>query len=342
MAVTIREIAKKAGVSRGTVDRVLHNRKGVNDDVAQRVRSIATELGFIPNLAGKALATRKQPLRIGCLLPSIGNPFFDDVILGFRQAERELADFGVCVDIITIKSFELPIHLEAITNLEKCNYDGLCITTIDMAPVIEAIDTISKAGTTVVTVNTDISNAHRLCYVGPNYFLSGKTASGLLALTCEKEERILIVTGSFNIKGHRERIQGFIEGLEQRKVPHTIIDTLESQDDDEMSYTCTLSSLLAHPDVNCLYLTAAGVEGACRAVKELGRAKEIKILSFDDIPTTKALVREGTISFTLCQEPQRQGYEAIQKLFFHLMNQQDPVVDTITRTFIKIRENIDD
>lgn len=342
MAVTIRDIAKKAGVSRGTVDRVLHNRKGVNEDVALRVRTIADELGFIPNLAGKALANRKQPLRFGCLLPSIGNPFFTDVIAGFRQAERELSDFGVSVDIFEIKSFDRAVHLEAIKTLERKQYHGLCITTIDVEPVIEAIDRIADAGTTVITVNTDISDTHRLCYVGPDYYLGGATASGLLALTSQEQQRILIVTGSYHIKGHQERIKGFLEGLKKRMVNHCIIDTLESLDDNDLAYERTLSGLRAHPEINCLYLTAGGVDGACRAVKELGRTDAIRILSFDDIPSTKALVREGVIAFTLCQEPQRQGYDAIQKLFFHLMNQQEPVVDTITRTIIKIKENLDD
>ncbi|KAF5029328.1 MAG: LacI family DNA-binding transcriptional regulator [Sphaerochaeta sp.] len=343
MAVTIRDIAKKAGVSRGTVDRVLHNRKGVNEEVASRVRTIANELGFIPNLAGKALATRKQPLRIGCLLPSIGNPFFSDVIAGFRQAERELADFGVSVDIMEVKSFDRSVHLDAIETLQSKRYDGLCITTINVEPVIAAIDKITEAGTTVVTVNTDISDTHRLCYVGPDYYLGGTTASGLLSLVCKQiEQKILIVTGSFNIKGHQERIRGFLEGLTERKMPHTIVDVIESLDDNDKAYERTLSCLKMNPETNCLYLTAAGVQGACKAVQELGKAGIIRILCFDDIPTTKTLIKEGVITFTICQEPQRQGYDAIQKLFFHLMNQQEPVVDTITRTIIKIRENLDD
>lgn len=75
MSVTIKDIAAVSGVSRGTVDRVLHNRAGVNSNVAEKVRRIADELGFVPNMAGKILAARKQPIRIGCLLPNIGNPF---------------------------------------------------------------------------------------------------------------------------------------------------------------------------------------------------------------------------------------------------------------------------
>ena len=343
MAVTIRDIAKEAGVSRGTVDRVLHNRKGVNEEVAKRVRSIAEEMGFIPNLAGKALARRKQPLRIGCLLPSVGNPFFEDVIEGFRQAERELSDFGISIYISQIKSFDLAVHLEAIKEMEKKKFDALCLTTIDVAPVVTLIDRISKSGTAVVTVNTDVSSKHRLCYVGPDYFLGGKTASGLLALVSKAEKQnILIVTGSFNIKGHQERIRGFLFGLEKHAIDFQIIDTIESLDDNEHSYERTLFCLKSNDQINCLYITAAGVQGACKAVQELGLEKKILIFSFDDIPSTRTLIEAGVITFTICQEPQRQGYDAIQKLFSYLMHQNIPITDTVTRTIIKIRDNLED
>lgn len=342
MAVTIRDIAKEAGVSRGTVDRVLHNRKGVNEEVAKKVREIADNLGFTPNLAGKVLARRKQPLRIGCLLPSIGNPFFDDVIAGFRQAERELSDFGVSLDITQIKSFDLDVHVKELKHLAANHYDGVCLTTLDVQPVIDAIDRIAESGTSVVTVNTDIDSSHRLFYVGPDYYLAGKTASGLSALSGKSHKHILIVTGSFNMKGHQERIKGFLDGLRERNAPFTLVDTVESLDDDTYAYERTRSCLEKHDEINCIYLTAAGVQGACRAVKDLKRERSLSILSFDDIPITRRLVQEGVITFTICQQPQRQGYDAIQKLFTYLMNQAEPLVDTITQTIIKIRENIEE
>lgn len=76
----------------------------------------------------------------------------------------------------------------------------------------------------------------------------------------------------------------------------------------------------------------------------LGRGDTLRTFSFDDVPITRTLVKEGgVITFTICQQPERQGYDAIQKLFTHLMNQQDPpIVDTITQTIIKIRENIEE
>lgn len=343
MAVTIKDIARESGVSRGTVDRVLHNRDGVNPEVAQRVRSTACRMGFSPNRAGKALAARKQPIRFGCLLPSIGNPFFDELMVGFHLAEKELADFGVSVEILQVKSFDKDIHLKAIAKMRAHNYQGICITSIDVQEVREAIDAITASGLPVVTVNTDITGTGRLCYVGPDYYHGGETAAGLLSMISQQELSLLIVTGSFNIKGHNERIKGFTEGLEEHAIPFKVVCALESLDDDEHAFVMTEKCLEEKPWINTIFIAAGGVKGVCKAVTDKPRQKPIRILSFDDIPATKALVKQGIISFTLCQEPRQQGYVSIQKLYSYLMSEgKTPVEDTITKTIIKIAENIED
>ena len=74
MAITAQQIAELAGVSRGTVDRALHNRGRVNPEVAARIRQIATELGYKPNLVGQALVRSKQGAKLGVILQSTETP----------------------------------------------------------------------------------------------------------------------------------------------------------------------------------------------------------------------------------------------------------------------------
>ena len=135
MSVTIKEIAAAAGVSRGTVDRVLHNRKDVNPEVAQQVRELSDKMGYIPNRAGKMLAARKQQIRFGCMLPDIGNPFFDKVIEGFKRAAAELKDYGIKVDIIHLRGFNAQTHIDAIRKMAAAGYSGMCLTTLDVPEI---------------------------------------------------------------------------------------------------------------------------------------------------------------------------------------------------------------
>ncbi|MDE6961557.1 MAG: LacI family transcriptional regulator, partial [Lachnospiraceae bacterium] len=77
---TIKDIADLAGVSRGTVDRVLNNRGAVSPETAEKVLEIVRALDYRPNKAGIALAAQKKKYRIGVILFSEHNPFFDEVM----------------------------------------------------------------------------------------------------------------------------------------------------------------------------------------------------------------------------------------------------------------------
>jgi LacI family transcriptional regulator len=342
MAATIKDIAKAAGVSRGTVDRVLHGRRGVNPDVAHRIRELADGMDFVPNKAGKILASRKQPVKIGCLLPSIGNCFFNDVIEGIRLAESELADFGVSVHIEEVKGYEPEIHVTGIRTLLADGCAALCVSTLDIPEIRTVIDTVIEDGIPVIAVNTDITGTNRLCYVGCNYYKGGSTAAKLLSLIFRHELNILIFTGSLKMKGHNERIQGFLEGLTAQAIPYGVVDIFESNDDDEYVYKPALRLLQENPTINCIYIVTACISGVCRAVSELGREKQIHILTFDDVPSTRALVQNGIIDFTICQEPVQQGYRSIQMMFSYFMsNRKIMPVDSLTDTIIKISENVE-
>ena len=82
---TMQEIAKLADVSRGTVDRVLNHREGVNDETRQKVLEIADLLDYQPNKAGIALATQKKNIKIGVLIYGEGNPFFEGLKKGIDE-----------------------------------------------------------------------------------------------------------------------------------------------------------------------------------------------------------------------------------------------------------------
>ena len=342
MAVTIKDIALEAGVSRGTVDRVLHNRSGVNPEVAKKVRKIADRLGFIPNKAGKILAARKQPITFAYLLPASARPFFDKVISGIKRAQKELSDYGVTVDIKFFKDFKTETHIKEINKIASQGYSGYCFTTIDTPEVQLAVHKIIKSGKPVVSVNTDIPDSGRICYVGTDYNRAGKTAAGMLALTTQKPLDILIITGSYNIRGHNERIKGFTEGLALHNIQYKIIDSIEAQDDDTFSYEKSIQLINQNASINCVFVAGAGTEGVCRAVEELKRT-DIQVIAFDEVPGIKKYIRSGILKFTIGQEPEIQGYMGIQRLFSWLMEEGKRVSnDYITQTIIKIKENIEE
>lgn len=348
MKVTVKSLAQAAGVSRGTVDRVLHNRGSVREDVIKRVKMLAKELGYVPNRAGRALAASKTPIKIGALLPSIGNAFYQDVIEGIKNAQKEFADLGLEVVIKEVEGFDEDVHLQAIDALLGAGCRALCLATVNTDRIRDRINALhdrnatlsSDKSVSVVLLNTDVENTKRLCYVGSDYLTAGATCAGMLALARKEKQNILIVTGSHLLLGHNLRIKGFEEELKRQNVDYQIVAVVESFDSEIKAQQVTHQALKAHPEINCVYVAGAGVQGVGSAL--IAHANpDIFAIGFDDLYSTKQLVAAGIIKFVVCQQPARQGYHAIKRAYQSLAGQLgDNVPDFITETIIKINANL--
>lgn len=337
---TIKEIAALAGVSRGTVDRVLNNRGAVNPATAEKIREIAKALDYKPNRAGLVLAAQKKRLKLGVILFSPENPFFMDVLAGVQEKAQELAGYN-CTVLVKQVSFGVEEQLRAIEELEAEEVNGIALAPYNDDRIRCRINQLYDRGIPVVTLNTDIENSKRLAYVGSHYTKSGAAAAGLLQLTTHGEVHVGIVTGSSNILCHTERIAGFLDTLKPCSDRIHIADIIETHDDEIESYEKTSKLLNDHPEINALFFAAGGVYGGCRSVTALGLAGKIRIIAFDSVPTTKELVMNGVIAAIICQQPKVQGSRPLDLLFTYLTTGELPEKEHYyVAVDIRIRENL--
>jgi len=340
VAVTIKKIAELCGVSRGTVDRVLNNRGNVKPETEALVRRIAEQLNYRPNMAGKALAARKKSFVIGVILASEGNPFFDDVIRGIHQAENELHDYGVKVVIRTMKGYDIQRQLDLIEEIQT-GIHALILNSISDAMIAEKINELTDKGIPVITLNTDIENSKRLCYVGSDYVKGGETACGMLGLLTGGKAKVGIVTGSVKILGHNQRINGFRNVMKRKYPGMEVVDFIETNDDDFIAFEETKKMMEKHREIDALFIVAAGVYGVCRAVMSLGLEDRITIVCFDDVPSTVEMMERGLIKATICQQPFTQGNKSVHIAFDYLVSGEKPEKDQyIVENKIKILENL--
>ncbi|PYG87941.1 LacI family transcriptional regulator [Ruminiclostridium sufflavum DSM 19573] len=340
MSVTIKDIAAVAKVSRGTVDRVLNNRGGVNPDVEERVKMVVKALGYKPNSAAKALSILKKRMVFGVLLPSINNPFFKDLIAGIYAAQKEYEDYGVKVILKEMSGYDVENQIEFIDELLAEGVTALAFLPFDDRKIAEKINQIVASGIPVVTINSDIENSARNCYIGVDFVQSGRIAAGLMGLINSKAQ-ILVLSGTGKLLSHNQRIRGFCEVMDSRLSNLSIIETLECNDNDFLAYDLVSKALAVHPQIDALYITGEGIKGACEAISKLNERK-ISTICYDDGPHIKQLVKEGKINATICQQPFKQGYESIAYLFKYfagaeLSEKSNILMDNI----IEIVENID-
>lgn len=336
---TIKEIAALAGVSRGTVDRVLNQRGSVNPATAEKIRAIAKELDYKPNVAGLVLAAQKKKLKIGVILFSPENLFYADVLAGVNEKAEELAGYN-CTVLIRQISFGVEEQLAVMDELVAEEVNGIALAPYNDERVREKINELFERGIPTITLNTDIENSMRIAYVGSNYTKSGATAAGLLRLMTHNQVNVGIITGSSNILCHTERIAGFTETLRPYRDTIRIADIVEVHDDEIESYEKTTRLLTVHPEINALFFAAGGVYGGCRAVTALGLQGKMRIIAYDMVPTTKELMRKGTIAAVICQQPKHQGSKPLSLLFTYLTTGELPDKEyNYVAVDIRIREN---
>jgi len=326
MKVTIKKIAEVAGVSRGTVDRALNHRSGVNSEVAKHIRKIAKDLGYQPDLAAKGLvAKRYSPKKIGVLLFTEGNPFFKEVLQGIYDAFNELKVFQIEGTIKFTKGYSVREQLSKLEEFRKERIHGLVLTPINSELIAEKLMEMKQEGIVTVTINTDIDEAGRIAYVGCDYIKSGNIAAGLLGLMSNgARERIAIVLASQMVYAHSLRLKGIIDTLRTDYPNIKVTSIIEHDDDDELSYQKTKKLLEENPEITSICFAAGGLSGGIRAIKELGKCSSLRIITYDMTEIVKENLKKNIISATVCQEPYKQGYQGVDILGKYLLNQKYP------------------
>lgn len=314
--MTLKEIAELAGTSRGTVDRVLNDRGNVSPEIKDRVMKIVEQEGYQPNQLARALIKSRNRIKIGVVINSIGNPFFDDVLRGIRHRGRKLKSYGIQLVIREIKGYSAKEQIDAVKELLEEGIEGLDIMPINVAEVREYLAGLDIP---IVTFNTDI-DIPKLAFVGCDYFNSGKVSGDIAKLILGRGGKAAVVIGSFNIAGHNDRVRGFLASVSENPLVE-VVSRLENQDDDNISYE-VVSKLLEEHSPDLIYFGAAGIEGGIRAVLESG--KDVRIITVDYTETVRKYLDSNVISATVTQQPFMQGDESIKILYDFLANIKTP------------------
>ncbi|TVR70803.1 MAG: LacI family DNA-binding transcriptional regulator [Spirochaetaceae bacterium] len=337
---TIQEIARIAEVSRGTVDRVLHERGDVNPQVAERVRQVASDLAYAPNRAAKALKYSSKPKLVSCILPISNREYFDQVAIGFARAARELSDMGISVETERLDCDDEGTLIEAIRR--RCSMEeglagggdatvaGLILTAPDTEPVRDAIDCVIAAGVPVITLNSDITECGRLCFVGQDLKRSGLVAAELLSKMLRGAGRVVAVTGNLVYQAHTDRVVGFQRGVELwgRLLD---VDVRESFGTYEGTISCLEAAFRQaeeeHAEIVGIYM-ATGINEACiDFLVERNLVGTVRVVTNDNTRSIRRALEAGIVDYTICQDPEHQGYTPLKLMYEYLFHNTAPLLE---------------
>ncbi|WP_024337116.1 LacI family DNA-binding transcriptional regulator [Bradyrhizobium japonicum] len=316
-ALTLKDIAREAGVSLATVDRVLHNRPGVRPDTVRRVKEAIARNSFQPHVAAAELA-RGRARRFAFVMPSGPNPFMQQIEAYLGEMAAWLSARRLKVEMVATDVFE-PAALAASLEALSGDYDGVAVVALDHPSVRAAINDLVDAGTKVVTLVSDVPSSRRHHYVGIDNIAAGRTAGALIGrLVGQRSGKVAIVAGSQGLRDHAERIFGFNQVMATEFPNLSVLPVLEGRDEDERSEQMLARLFGGHADIVGLYNVGAGTQGVAKALNdkalsETGRDKVV-FVGHDVTALTRRLLLQGLMDAAISQNPGHEARAAVRVL----------------------------
>ena len=209
-------------------------------------------------------------------------------------------------------------------SLVERGVDGIAMFSTDNEDVRNKVNEVCARGIPVVTYNSDIHNANRLCYVGQDHYRGGVVAGEIMSKIVHDSGDILIISSLLELSCHEDRVSGFQAAIKDWSNSLNISRIVENQDRDPLGFELAHSELVQNPKLRGIYVTGGGVSGVVAAVNAIKREPRIRIICHDLIGPTIRSVREGIIDFTIGQDPIYQGYQSVKILFEYLMTGARP------------------
>ena len=342
--VSIQTVAERAGVSRGTVDRVINNRSYVRAEVRERILRAIKETGYVPPRQTQPIEQPDSfpPLRLGVVLPNWTGSFKNEISEGIAKARSELTPYHVEIRVCVCET-DLPIEcIEHLDALASWGAQGIALCALNDIVIESKVEELAKRGIPCITFNSDLPHSKRLCFVGQDYAKSGRIAAELLSKCVPHGAHILAMVGNLEYHGHRTRLDGFCARMHELGFSAVQIEITETYNNYRLTCDKVRQALENKPDLAAIYMVNRSVTGCTDALRQAGAVGRVHVIAHDVSARTKLLLQEGSLDFTITQDMVRQGYLPLILLRELLHKGNRPQEDQLsTRISIICSQNID-
>ena len=320
--IRIKDIARLADVSVGTVDRVIHGRSGVSEASRKRVEEILKQLDYQPNMYASALASNKK-YTFACLLPKhLEGEYWTDVEKGINKALSTYSDFNTTVKTTYYDPYDYHSFVDASNDIVAQHPDGVMVAPTILKYTQIFIEQLTELDIPYIYIDSNIKEIPPLAFFGQNSRQSGYFAARMLMLLARDEKEIVIfrkihegIVGS-NQQENREK--GFRQYMKEYHPSCNILELdlhAERNDEDALMLDAFFQQ---HPTVR----NGITFNSKVYIVGEylLNRNKsDFNLIGYDLLERNVACLKQGSVYFLIAQQPELQGYNGIKALCDHLI-----------------------
>ncbi len=342
--IRIKDIAQIAGVSVGTVDRVLHNRGRVSEENLKKVNAVLKMVDYQPNLIARSLANKKQ-YHIIAIIPAFETgEYWESISKGIDKARDEFEDYGVHIQKLYFDQYDNNSFEKTINNLFESNFDAVVIASLFTESVIRLSQKLNDMQIPYNYIDSNIPNQNQLAYFGTDSFASGTIGAKIMLSIIGKKADILVTrmihTGDQNSNQCTSREEGFCNYLKQigymGKVHYvnlkigSSVNNFKALDEifgrkNKIKGAIVFNST-CHKLVNYI---------------KIRNIRDLTVIGYDVIEQNANALKEGFISTLIAQRPQLQGYKSVKSLCEFLILKKIPQKENYISIDILMKENVE-
>lgn len=296
----ISELAKHAGVSTATVDRVLHGRGGYSLKSKDAVSRAIEALGY--GVLADHLTEKPTTYAFTVFVPALDSPFRSAIIQSAEQAAGSIRGAHVNLTVGDINLMGGQGTIDALRAIDCEAVDGVCLFAVDAPGVRDEIDRLTEIGVKVCTIVSDVPSSRRCAYVGLDNVAAGRTAGRMMHRMMPKGPgSIGVITGSNQIRDHLERYMGLSQALTLYRPDVRVLPACEGDSIDHRNTEHVEQLFADHDDLLGIYSIAGGSTGVIAGLRNVERPEGFVAVVHELEPSVREALIDGTIDLVLHQ-----------------------------------------
>lgn len=307
---TVHDVARAAGVSLATVDRVLNGRPGVRAATTEKVEEAIARIGFQRDL-GASLLARARDLKLTFVIPDSSNEFMASLADAVERRSSQALTDRMYIETLRVRALDANALAQGLDALDARHCDCAIIVASDEPSVQVAVDSAMRRGIVVMTLVSDLPGTMRRHFIGIDNAAAGRTAASLLGRFLPQGGKVAVIAGSLHLRDHADRLNGFRAALASEFPAIDLIGPIEGHDERSETQAIVAELLSRHPDLGGLYNLGAGNGGLVAALDASGRSGSIRVIAHELTEPTRKGLHSGAIDVVLDQNPDGEIREAI-------------------------------
>jgi LacI family transcriptional regulator len=317
--IRIKDIAERAGVSTGTVDRVLHNRSNVSQKSLAKVNKALEEMDYKPNVYASALAYNKSYKFFSLIPKHESEAYWEEVEEGAQTACERYRDFRISNKVLYYNRFSPETFAKTMNDVLKQEPDGIIIVPSKIETTQRYADILHDRNIPFILLDSYMPDLKPLSFYGQDSFASGYFAARILMIMAPREKEIMLMkqmrNGNVASKQQENRETGFRHYMHDHFPAVKIHEVNLSLDEKREKYDSILEKFFnEHPHLHhCITFNSKA-----HLVGEYllrSNRRNIQIMGYDMVPKNAECVRQGSISCLIAQHAYMQGYACVEALF---------------------------